>query len=69
MRTDELLSILRHELDSCGPDIDDVLMAWLGDPAGSVGHASALRGHLRRMSADCGVIGLDGIASVFEWIG
>ena len=69
MRTDELLSILRQELDGCGPDIDGALMAWLGDPAGSVGHAHALHGHLRRMSAACGVIGLDGIAAVFAWIG
>jgi chemosensory pili system protein ChpA (sensor histidine kinase/response regulator) len=68
LRTDELLNILREELDSCGPDIDGVLMAWLGDPKGSVAYAPALQEHLRRMSAACGVIGLDGIAAVFGWI-
>ena len=69
MRTDELLSILREELDGCGPDIDNVLMDWLGDPQSSVAHAQALRGHLHRMSAACDVIGLDGVAQIFEWIG
>jgi chemosensory pili system protein ChpA (sensor histidine kinase/response regulator) len=69
LRTDELLNILREELDSCGPDIDNVLMAWLDDPQDSLGHARALRGHLRRMSAACDVIGLGGVAQVFEWMG
>ena len=69
MRTDELLSILREELDSCGPDIDSVLMAWLGDPQGSQAHAQALDEHLRRMSAACEVIGLSGVGRVFEWMG
>ena len=69
MRTDELLNILREELDSCGPDIDNVLMSWLDDPQASPRHAQALRGHLRRMSAACEVIGLGGVAQVFEWMG
>jgi len=69
LRTDELLSILREELDSCGPDIDSVLMAWLGDPQASLDHAHALDEHLRRMSAACEVIGLSGVGRVFEWMG
>jgi chemosensory pili system protein ChpA (sensor histidine kinase/response regulator) len=69
MRSDELLAILREELDSCGPDIDGVLMAWLGDPAGSAAHAQALQRHLRRMSSACDVIGLAGITRLLAWIG
>ena len=68
MHTDELLRILHEELAGCGPDIDGVLAAWLGDPAGSDEHALALQAHLRRMCAACEVIGLDGVAKVFEWI-
>ncbi len=68
MRTEELLKLLREEIDSCAPDMDDLLVAWLGDAAGSEEHASELSSHLRRISFACEVIGLDGISKLFEWI-
>ena len=69
MRTEELLSLLREEIDSCGPEIDEVLVAWLGDAAGSLEHARELSAHLQRMSHACEVIGLGGISNLLGWIG
>lgn len=69
MRADELLSILQEEFDGCRPEIDAMLAAWRSDPAAGLGHARALQALMQRMSAACLVIGLDGMAQLFDWIG
>lgn len=69
MRADELLSILQEEFDGCAPEIDAMLAAWRNDPAAGFEHARALQALMQRMSAACLVIGLEGMARVFDWIG
>ena len=69
MRADELLSILQEEFDGCRPEIDAMLAAWRSDPAAGPDHARALQALMQRMSAACLVIGLEGMAQLFDWIG
>ena len=67
MQIDDLMQVMRDEFTSAAADVDDALMAWLGDePAQAAAHAEPIAALLDRLAQTSRMICLDGLATVLE---
>lgn len=67
MRLDDLLQVMRDEFALAATDIDDAVMAWLGEgPAGADMQASAMATLMDRLATTSRLISLEGLAVALE---
>jgi chemotaxis protein histidine kinase CheA/CheY-like chemotaxis protein len=69
MQLADLLAVLRDEFETAAADIDDRLVAWMGDePAQAPVHCEGLVDTLNRLATVVRLVGLEGQGQAFDWL-